>query len=226
MEYKGHINSVEQLLSTMFAVSEGDFFRGHSRADYRLVPSIGRLFKNNVHIIPQFERQIFDDFKRKYSLFCDARLSNDFDFLFLAQHHGLPTRLLDWTYNPLVALYFATASNFDEDGCLYHSFPRKMIYNYEKDWNPFSVKENILVLPNLTNIRYKNQNGLFMLYADPHIEDKSISINKYLIPKGYKKTIQQKLRKIGITKSFLFPSLDSLCSDIMDMYMERYGCYM
>ena len=147
MEYNGHITSVEQLLSSMFVVAEGDFFRGHSCMDYRY-------------------------------------------FLFLAQHYGLPTRLLDWTYNPLVALYFATVSNLDEDGCLYHSFPRRMIYNYERK-NPFTVPENTIVLLDLTNIRYRNQNGLFMVYSQPHIEDKSVSIKKYLIPKEYKEPIQK-----------------------------------
>ena len=44
---------------------------------------------------------------------------NQFDTISIAQHHGLPTRLLDWTSSPLVALYFCVRSLAQEDGCIY-----------------------------------------------------------------------------------------------------------
>lgn len=64
-----------------------------------------------------------------------------------------------------------------------------MIGNYENR-NPFSVSEDTIVLPNLTNVRYKNENGLFMLCSQSYIEDNSPSIKQYVIPKECKRTIQ------------------------------------
>ena len=117
------ILSLEDFLKIQYGLPETDFFRGQSSSEYKLIPSIGRLFKEGQErVLIQYERDIFEDFKRKYSLFTDARPKNDKEFLFLAQHYGLPTRLLDWTFNPLIALFFACCSNFEKDGVVFPDF--------------------------------------------------------------------------------------------------------
>lgn len=109
------VQTLENFMSLQYGLPEADFFRGQSSSDYKLIPSIGRRFKDGQEsVLMQYEREIFEDFKRKYSMFTDVRPKNDKEFLFLAQHYGLPTRLLDWTYNPLIALYFACESNFEK----------------------------------------------------------------------------------------------------------------
>ena len=217
------VQTLESFMSLQYGLPEMDFFRGQSSSEYKLIPSIGRRFKEGQEdVLKQYEKEVFEDFKRKYSMFTDARPKNDKEFLFLAQHYGLPTRLLDWTYNPLIALYFACCSNFDKDGIVYQSyqFSRK-VFNEDKD-DIFSFPAITLLVPNMTDVRYKNQNGIFVVYPEPWKEKFEFIYATYIIPVQYKQNILSKLEKIGITRSFIMPSLDSLCKDIVDIHDLRY----
>lgn len=217
------VQTLESFMSLQYGLPEMDFFRGQSSSEYKLIPSIGRRFKEGQEdVLKQYEKEVFEDFKRKYSMFTDARPKNDKEFLFLAQHYGLPTRLLDWTYNPLIALYFACCSNFDKDGIVYQSYQfSRRVFNEDKD-DIFSFPAITLLVPNMTDVRYKNQNGIFVLYPEPWKEKFEFIYVKYIIPVQYKQNILSKLEKIGITRSFIMPSLDSLCKDIVDIHDLRY----
>lgn len=90
-------------------------FRGQSDATWKLKPSLYR-----GQFDTELERELLRDFKSHAAEFLTEVNRTDLDWLFLAQHHGIPTRLLDWTENALVALYFACEDHdYPKDGCVW-----------------------------------------------------------------------------------------------------------
>jgi hypothetical protein len=91
-------------------------FRGLSNVNYRLETSLVRLGGDYVKL----ERHLLRNFK-KYAHRSVVERDSLWNWLSVAQHFGLPTRILDWTYSPFIAMHFATASidKFDIDGVIW-----------------------------------------------------------------------------------------------------------
>lgn len=192
-------------------------YRGHASKDWPLKSSIGR----NEKYSKELEKSVFFQFKQNYYSYTTERPASDMDLLFLAQHYGLPTRLLDFTYNPMIALYFACESEPEKDGRVYvKSLGELSLMDADSNEampqtidDVLSIKRAFFVLPNYTDTRYKNQKALFLLSDHPEKKFTFVT-DSYIIKKDYKDQIRHDLAILGYDRTLVYPLLDSLCYDI------------
>jgi hypothetical protein len=108
-------------------------FRGHARADWLLRSSLGRLAVaaglDDLKAV-RIQRQLLEDFIRHaHLLLAPSMLADDPDLVHwwtVMQHYGAPTRLLDWTRSPYVALYFAAVDEPSNDGAVWAASESKL----------------------------------------------------------------------------------------------------
>lgn len=120
-----HITQVDNEGHTYF-----QWYRGHADKEWELIPKVQRNFVGSEEDLLRRERYYTNDFQARASVFKSPALPIDeyASWLTLMQHYGLPTRLLDWSRSPLVALYFAVSdeSQYEKDGCIWMLTPGKL----------------------------------------------------------------------------------------------------
>ena len=164
------------------------FFRGHGSTNWELISSLGRQKKDTT-----LEQRLYYDFVS----YAGDLIPNHFttwDILFLMRHHGLPTRLLDWSESFSAALYFAV-KNFDKKAAIwilnpysvnYKSIKSRVILNPNTDlthsYFQFFIDKSVKIIgdiyalyPPKSNNRLLAQKGVFTL----HVNEREPLENKY-----------------------------------------------
>jgi hypothetical protein len=219
MEIEEDINDFAAFHRILGALTSGTwYFRGQANSDWQLLPRAGRpeYFLGDVSGVNLRDLGRFNAWRQRAVAYCSLP-DNDLESLAIAQHHGLATRLLDWTTNPLIAMYFAVFEELQADGCLYCYSPCCFITEKHRDL----PTETYLVLYNPRSIspRILNQSGAFTYHPFPakpfdeyprEFDGVESILTRLTIRKKCKPGLLRQLNLYGINQVTLFPDLDGL----------------
>ena len=178
-------------------------YRGVSDSSYALIPKVGRYKTYSL----DDEKTAFRLFKMIAKPHLKQFPNNDWEWLAIAQHHGLTTRLLDWTRNPLVALYFAVKGNINVDGAVYFRTTTK-IMSEDFKYTPFEIQEVVTFITSYIAPRIAQQEGDFTAHPNPDMPLDEEGLFKIIIPASLKSEMVAILEKYNVHHGKLFPDLD------------------
>lgn len=215
-------------LATWVYSSQNVIFRGQTKeVGWPLVPAVGRFLEGSR--IPWREREILDEFKREAIPYLHVIPRNDWQWLAIAQHNRLPTRLLDWTRNPLTALWFAVSEPAIDarPGVVWALSCEKadVVFKSEGERDPFSIDRPYIYFPEHVFSFIQAQSCVFTVHKRDNdnpgkfppleeIKDADLRLTKIEIPPDSFPTVRYHLFRVGISPASMFPGLQGLVDRI------------
>ncbi|TKH82327.1 FRG domain-containing protein [Bacillus cereus] len=221
------------------------WFRGHNDSNYKLNSGLFRLkLGNDINKYQEIEESAYNQFKISSQTLITKK---SWDLLYIMQHHGVKTRLLDWTESFAIALYFALKNkqNEKQNSCIWMLDPIRLNeksvnkdkivfpvdkFKYPDDFQEQNIQHSFAMAPNKNNPRIIAQKGFFTLQGNSlhSLEDE---FNGDLINENILKKItlnqttlsdaKKFLQLCGIDEFILFPDLQGL-AEIINQKIESH----
>ncbi len=206
---------------------------------FRLADQRGLVLPGDSQELRTFFATLSDDEKGSSSIYPGSKIeSKALSLMALAQHYGVPTRLLDWSLHPLIAAFFAAYDAYNHNE-IYKTDSFLVVWAFyfpalekETRYSDDSYSIRSVTAPSATNINLKAQQGVFTLVnprrtnetkgkclpfsdiviSSPH--QKSASLQKFTLLVAEANKLLYLLAKLDITPSSVFPGYESVVSDL------------
>jgi hypothetical protein len=221
------IETVSEFIEKIEGLPAGEksFYRGQP-VDAPLLPAVARSW-NRTNLVAM-EQSYLREFERRAAAFHDVSRLSDWDLLALAQHNGAPTRLLDWTRNPLAALWFAISTEpkkkSDRKAVIWRVTidDEDHVSREDREKSPFEITRSSWFAPPHISPRILAQEGYFSIHRF------SISSKGY-VPLEKQSEFSRKLKKFTVRagrEDGLFAQLDRLGVNYASLFPDLYGLSM
>jgi len=227
-----------EITKTLVSAEKDYWFRGQGNTNWDLTPQGLRPESQSSRTN---SLRTLDKFKRKAPLKLDRNPDNELGWVQLARHYGLPTRLLDWTENSAIALYFACQAH-EEDGLVFLFDPFDLnirvdpenprIFDANRDQDKIEEYLNltgiirrdgnyktVAINPVWNSERIIQQKGTFTLHGNrtkDFTQNEVSSLAAIPILSEYKKTILKDLEMIGVEEMSIFPEPEHTANYLKD----------
>lgn len=229
-------------------------FRGQSNPTWELTSSFSRAYehvqsiyftsgKNEMSLSEEFEESLIELFKAQAHLYLNFKIPTDnLELLSLMQHYGVPTRMLDFTFSPFLATFFAIDSSKGDCAVFAINIKKLQARNLskvneyskiKKDYYHNQIGSNGFVFPyepKLKNERLIKQQGLFLIpsntresldriiaYDNDYVNNNCI---KFIFTSEIRFEVLSFLKKVNINNETLFPGIDGFCKSLKYTLLE------
>lgn len=231
----GSWSDVSDLIEHFSFFSGHDWlFRGAANADFQLIPNVGRRESRKrdkttgepIAYRPEDERAVLAMFKQQARFYLSSTPANDFEWLAIAQHFGLPTRLLDWTDSLLVATWFAVQEGQkDHGGDSAIWVVRGVPTLGEEDIthaDPFALKHAVSYRPPHISSRISSQGSILVICPEPTRALALPNQKKIIIKRRVEATLEKRLNTCGVNRRNIFADLSGLAQHLAWLYRNDW----
>jgi FRG domain len=215
-----------QLIDELAKQGTNWIFRGEPSTTYELRPAAGRQegdpgAPRTVKYDIANERAALRRFRYDAQPYVGYTPHSDLEWLAIAQHHGMATRLLDWTESLLVATFFAVERAGDHGHALIYGVSGLPVLNPDECHDPFAVKEVSIYRPAHIDNRISAQRSVFTIHPNPTAPFANESLRTWKISQHACRDLKVVLDSCAINYASLFPDLQGLARHVGWRY--RWG---